>query len=388
MKVITVGAGVLGVSVARQLALRGEDVVLLDRRGAGTGTTATTFAWINSYRRLAPDYHRLGLAGMREHNRLAEQLGGAPTYFASGALQWADSSSEQWLADNVERLQALDYPAHFITREQAARIAGDLRIPATITSIAHFPSEGYVLPDLFLQNLLADAERHGARYAIGQVVAIEDKPRGASVTLTGGEVLTADRVILAAGRWSPRLAAQAGITIPMVTGIGRGSPTVGLLGYARSPRVDLRCVVHSPGLNLRPSADGHTVLQALDLNGYIDPENPPSPDGDIARTLSRRFSALLPDPDGQPRFDLRVGLRSLPIDGHTIAGYPSTQSRLYCLVSHSGITLAPILGRLVAAEVATDQEQDLLQAFRPTRFIGTRRSDIEVAQHATSLGEQ
>ncbi|MFD8382365.1 NAD(P)/FAD-dependent oxidoreductase [Streptomyces sp. NPDC059679] len=388
MKVIIIGAGVLGVSVARQLAVAGEDVLLLDQWGAGTGTTATTFAWTNSSRKPAPDYHRLNLAGMEEHARLAEQLPGVPSYFPSGALQWADAANEQRLADNVERLQALGYPAHWVTPDEATRIAGDLRIPAAITGIAHFPSEGYVLPDRFVNNLLADAEQHGATCAIGEVVAIVDRSDGVSVTLATGEVCTGDRVVLAAGRWTERLAARAGIDVPMVTDTGRGSQTVGLLGYARSPELDLRCVIHSPGLNLRPAAGGHTVLQALDLNADVDPEDPPSADGDIASTLARRFSALLPAPGRAPKIDLRVGFRSLPADGHTVAGYASAQSRVYCLVSHSGVTLAPILGRLVAAEITTDSEQALLGAFRPTRFTGVRRSDIEVDQHATSLGEQ
>jgi glycine/D-amino acid oxidase-like deaminating enzyme len=388
MKVIIIGAGVLGVSVARQLAVAGKDVLLLDQWGAGTGTTATTFAWTNSSRKPDPDYHRLNLAGMEEHARLAEQLRGAPSYFPSGALQWADAASEQWLAGNVERLQSLGYPAHWVTPDEATRIAGDLRIPATIRSIAHFPSEGYVLPDLFVRNLLADAEQHGAKYTIGEVVAIDDRPDGVFVTLAGGEVRSGDRVVLAAGRWTEGLAAQAGIDVPLVTDAGRGAQTVGLLGYARSPQLDLRCVIHSPGLNLRPAAGGHAVLQALDLNADVDPEDPPSADGDIASTLARRFSALLSDPSRAPKIDLRVGLRSLPADGHTIAGYASVQSRVYCLVSHSGVTLAPILGRLVATEIATDREQDLLRAFRPTRFTGVRRSDTEMDQHATRLGEQ
>ncbi|MGW0838672.1 NAD(P)/FAD-dependent oxidoreductase [Streptomyces sp. NPDC002787] len=388
MKVIIIGAGVLGLSVARHLAVAGEDVLLLDQWGAGAGTTATTFAWTNSSRKRDPDYHRLNLAGMREHAGLAEQLRGAPSYFPSGALQWADAANEQRLAGNVERLRSLGYPAHWVTPEEATRIAGDLRIPATITSIAHFPSEGYVLPDLFVGALMADAERHGAKFAIGEAVAVDDRPDGVSVTLAGGRVHTGDRVVLAAGRWTQRLAAGAGIDIPMVTDVGRGAQTVGLLGYARSPELDLRCVIHSPGLNLRPAGGGRTVLQALDLNADVDPADPPSPDGDIASTLARRFSALLTDPSRPPRIDLRIGFRSLPADGHTVAGYASAPSRVYCLVSHSGVTLAPILGRLAATEIATDQEQDLLRAFRPTRFTGARRSDIEVDQHATSLGEQ
>lgn len=388
MKVIVIGAGVLGVSAARHLAVAGEDVLLLDRQGAGTGTSATTFAWTNSNRKPDPDYHRLNLAGMEEHARLAEQLCGAPSYFRSGALQWADTANEQRLADNVERLRALGYPARWVTAGEATRIAGDLRVPATITSIAHFPSEGYVLPDLFVANLLADAERHGARCVIGEVEGIDEGPDGVAVTLAGGRVCTGDRVVLAAGRWTRRLAARAGIDIPMVTDTGRGAQTVGLLGYARSPELDLRCVVHSPGLNLRPAAGRYTVLQALDLNADVDPADPPSAGGDIANTLARRFSALLPDPGRAPEIELRIGFRSLPADGRTVAGHASAWSRVYCLVSHSGVTLAPVLGRLVAAEITTGQEEDLLRAFRPTRFASARRSDIEVDQHATRLGEQ
>ncbi|MEU5698074.1 NAD(P)/FAD-dependent oxidoreductase [Streptomyces aurantiacus] len=388
MKVIVIGAGVLGVSVARQLALAGEDVLLLDQRGAGTGTSGTTFAWTNSYRRLDPDYHRLGLAGMEEHARLARQLPGAAAYFPSGALQWADAANEQWLADNVARLRSLGYPTHRVTSGEATRIAGDLRIPATITSLAHFPGEGYVLPDLFVRNLLADAERHGAAYVIGEVVEIEETPDRVSVTLADGTVRRGDRVVLAAGRWTRQLAARAGIDVPMVTDSRRGSPTVGLLGYVGLPGLDLRCVIHSPGLNVRPAGGGRAVVQALDLNAEVDPADPPSAGGDIASTLARRFSALLPEPVPAPDIDLRVGLRSLPADGHTIAGYAAGHSRVYCLVSHSGVTLAPILGRLAATEITTDQEQALLGAFRPTRFTGVRRSGAEVDHGATKLGEQ
>ncbi|MET9441050.1 FAD-binding oxidoreductase [Streptomyces sp. NPDC006610] len=388
MKVIVIGAGALGVSVARHLALLGQDVLLLDRSEPGTGTTATTFAWINSSRKTDPHYHRLNLAGMEEHARLARQLRGAPAYFPSGALQWADAANGQWLADNVERLRSLGYPAHWVTPAEATRIAGDLRVPAAVTTVAHFPGEGYVLPDRFVAALLADAERHGAERATGEAVAVDDTPAGVAVTLAGGEVRTADRVVLAAGRWTQRLAARAGIDIPMVTDVGRGAQTVGLLGYARSPRLDLRCVVHSPGLNLRPAAGGRTVLQALDLNAHVDPADPPSAHGDIGRTLARRFSALLTRPGPEPEIDLRVGLRSLPADGHTVAGYASPRSRVYCLVSHSGITLAPVLARLVAAEITTDREEDLLRTFRPTRFTGVRRSDVEVDQRAARLGEQ
>ena len=388
MKVIVVGAGVLGASAARALAVAGEDVVLLDQRGAGTGTSATTFAWTNANRKDDPAYHRLNVAGMEEHATLDAQLPGEQSYFPSGALQWTDAASEEWLTSNVERLRALDYPVRWVRRSEAARIADGLRIPTDATSFAHFPSEGYVLPERLVENLLADAERHGAVLSIGEVVAIDDSAQAASVTLADGRVITGDRIVLATGRWTQRLAAGVGIDLPMLTGVDRGSAAVGLLGYVRTPGIDLRCVIHSPTLNLRPAAGGRAVVQALDLNADVDPADPPTADEPVATTISRRLADLLPDHSGPTDLDLRVGIRSLPADGHTIAGYASPHSRIYCLVSHSGITLAPVLGRLVATEVSTDQEQDLLNAFRPTRFAGRRGSEFDVDQHATRLGEQ
>ncbi|OXS35506.1 NAD(P)/FAD-dependent oxidoreductase [Streptomyces sp. XY006] len=388
MRVVVIGAGVLGVSAARHLSVAGADVLLLDHRGAGTGTSATTFAWVNSNRKHDVDYHRLNVAGMEEHARLAARLPGPRSYVPSGALRWADGAGEERLVADVERLRSLGYPARPVTREEAGRIAGDLRIPATVTAVAHFPTEGYVLPDVFLANLLADAGRHGTRCARGEVVGIEDRPGGVSVALAGGEAVRGDVAVLAAGRWTERLAARAGIEVPMVTDTARGSQTVGLLGYVRSPALGLRCVVHGPGLNLRPAAGGHTVVQALDLNADVDPAAPPAPEGEIAATLARQFRALLPEPGPAPRIDLRVGFRSLPADGLTVAGPASARSRVYCLVSHSGITLAPVLGRLAAAEITTGQEQELLRPFRPTRFAGVRRRDVEVDQRATAPGDQ
>ncbi|AXB42382.1 NAD(P)/FAD-dependent oxidoreductase [Amycolatopsis albispora] len=381
MKVIVVGAGVLGISVARSLARAGAEVLILDRTGPGAGTSSTTFAWTNANRKPDPDYYRITLAGMAEHRELAAELPGEQAYFPSGGLQFADAETEPWLTANVERLQGLGYPARWIDRDEASALAGGIRIPARTTVIAHFPAEGYVRPDRFVQNLLADAVRHGAALSTGTVVSISDGHR-ARVELAGGEVHTADRVVLATGRWTGELAAASGFDVPMVSNVERGSPVIGLLGYVRSP-LDLRCVLHTPGLNLRPGAGAPAVVQALDVNPGVDPARPPGPGSDQAATIAARLAALLPDPGEVPEIELRVGFRSLPADGNPITGYLG--ERIYCVVSHGGITLAPLLGRLVAAEVAGDQREELLEPFRPGRFAGQA---VPAPARPAKLGEQ
>ncbi|KZB79163.1 NAD(P)/FAD-dependent oxidoreductase [Amycolatopsis regifaucium] len=384
MKIIIVGAGVLGASVARSLALAGEDVLLLDRSGQGRGTSATTFAWTNANRKHDPAYQRLNVAGMAEHAVLADRLPGPRSYFRSGSLHCADPRTEPWLTGNVELLRSLDYPARWVERAEAEEIAGDVVLPEATTAIAHFPSEGYVLPELLMRSLLDDAERHGAEVSLGEVVDFGESQGKASVTLSGGEIIEADRVVLAAGRWTDALAAKAGIDIPMMTDVRRGSPIVGLLGYVTSPRLDLKCVLHTPSLNLRPAGNGHTVVQALDLNARVDPSAPVDPE--TAAVIAERFSAMT-DAPGRPEIGFRVAIRSMPADGHTIAGPPSPGSRIYCLVTHSGITLAPILGRLAAEEIVSGETRDLLDSFRPGRFAGLSRSDLTI-ERPVRLGEQ
>lgn len=388
MKIIVVGAGVIGASVARSLSRDGQHVLLLDRSGVGSGTSATTFAWTNANRKYDPDYHRLNLAGMEEHAALARELPGQAWYFRSGGLQWAGGNARDDLISNVARLQEMGYPVRWVDHDDGARLAGDIRIPPSTTAIAHFPTEGYVRPDRLVENLLADAVRHGATVDITEVASISDGPSRATVTLADGRTCVGDRIVLAAGRWSDRLAATAGIDIPMITDAGPGSPIVGLLGYLRAPRIDLRCVLHTPGLNLRPGAGRPTVVQALDLNPAVDPSNPPGPGSNIAGTITDRLAAVLPRRGHTPEVDLRVGLRSLPADGNTIAGYVSSDSRVYCVVTHSGITLAPLLGRLATSEIVSDATEDLLAPFRPDRFADVRRSEIPVPLRPTELGEQ
>lgn len=56
-----------------------------------------------------------------------------------------------------------------------------------------------------------------------------------------------------------------------------------------------------------------------------------------------------------------------PADGHPIVGCSAACAGLYVCVTHSGMTLAPLLGRLVAEEVVMGVEQQQLSHYRPDR---------------------
>jgi glycine/D-amino acid oxidase-like deaminating enzyme len=61
----------------------------------------------------------------------------------------------------------------------------------------------------------------------------------------------------------------------------------------------------------------------------------------------------------------------MPRDGRTIAGPLPGVPDCYVIATHSGITLAPLLGELIADEIVAGEVSTMLEPFRPDRFGGT-----------------
>lgn len=371
MKIIVVGAGIVGLCITRALAAAGCNVVLIDQWGVGGGTSSTTFAWINANGKTEPPaYFRLNMAGMQEHVDLARRNPGWGVHHRSGSLFCADHAGEEWLRDHVGKLGSLGYPADIVDADAAHRIAGTVRLPPRSSLFGHFPSEAYVEESRLMDHLAADARRLGAEFTMAEVTEVGETAFGATVSLADGAVRTADRVVLTTGRWTESLAATADLDVPMVTDIRPGSPIVGLLGRAQSLAVNLRCVLHTPGLNLRPTGPGGFMVQALDLNRGVDPAV--DVDDQTRDELTHRLSGFVPEGHPAPTIEPTIGVRSMPADGLSIVGYPGPRARIYTAVTHSGITLGPLLGRLVANEVTTDGHEQLLEDFRPARLARQR----------------
>src|SRR5688500_6459299 len=121
MRVIVVGAGVIGTSIAYRLAAKGADVTLIDAGRPGAGTTSRSFAWLNGNEKQPPAYGQLNAEGIAAHHRLAADLGRSSWLHASGNLMLTHGDPSA-LEARVARLQALDYPAELVTPARAAEI--------------------------------------------------------------------------------------------------------------------------------------------------------------------------------------------------------------------------------------------------------------------------
>jgi sarcosine oxidase subunit beta len=211
--VVVVGAGIHGASTAFHLARRGAKVAVLEARAAASGATGRSSGLVRMHYDLAAE-SALAWRSYDYFANWAERVGhGDCAFVRTGFLRIVPHDKEDALRANVADQLALGIDTRLITAAEAADIAPPLATDDF--DIAAFePQSGYADPTGACTGFLAGARAHGAAYAQGRPVeAIEvDGSRVTGIRTTGGRIAT-PLVVLAAGAWSGRLAASAGVEI-------------------------------------------------------------------------------------------------------------------------------------------------------------------------------
>ena len=95
-RIVVVGAGIIGASIAYHLVKRGAKVVIVDAVRPGAGATEKSFGWINATFSKRPrayfDLNQLGLAGWR---RLETELGGELKVQWGGSVAWTGAGGRK-----------------------------------------------------------------------------------------------------------------------------------------------------------------------------------------------------------------------------------------------------------------------------------------------------
>ena len=357
------GLGIVGASAVYAAAWAGARVLALDAGTPGGGTSGTSFAWLNSVRKEPDAYHRLNAAGMTAHRELSRELGGDAGYHDGGSLEWAEGGdAERELRERVQRLASRGYPAELISRERAVELERGLAIPDEVRDVAFFAADAWLDAPRLIGRLLAAASARGAEVREGKAVR-SLRTRGERVealALDDGEV-TARSFLVCVGPATQAFLEPLGVCIP----VGR---VPGLLAVTSRPAVALGRVVHAPGIHLRPDAGGGLLLGAEDVDTLATHGASPA---SLSALLLERVGRVFPAARSLRITDSRIGVRPMPGDKHTIAGRIPGLANGWMIATHSGITLGPLLGRLMADEIVRDKPSSTLAPFRPDRFLAT-----------------
>jgi glycine/D-amino acid oxidase-like deaminating enzyme len=228
--------------------------------------------------------------------------------------------------------------------------------PGPIGAACHSEPEGAVDPIHAVSVLLDRSRQKGAdvRYPC-QVTGFDLDAGRVSAVRTNQGVIDADTVVLACGVNSPALAQLAGVSVPL-----KDAP--GILVHITPQRQLFDRIVQAPGVHFRQKLDGRIVAGGQIVGGAGTAQTPEADELKIFQRL-REFLDF-----GGAIEQVTLGYRIMPADEYPIIGFSEQCPNLYVAATHSGVTLAPIIGERAAIEILDGAPQPLLAPYRPARF--------------------
>jgi len=366
LKVTVIGAGIVGAAIACSLAQRGVAVTVIDKGRPGGGATSHSFAWINATAKHPVSYHNFNRRSLGMWDRFAKGLDVDVGLRWGGQMEWAATAEGAAdLESRAAQLQAWGYPCRMLDRAQMARLEPGLS-PRQVTAAIYCELDGMVEPALAAEACIRAAAKHGAAIRLETQVTSLKVDSASAMVAAGDESIDADVVVLAGGVDNTPLAAMAGITIPQEDSPGvviRTNPIT-------QPLFTNLSVVYAPSLEQgRPEIHLRQCLDGSAMIGESTQESLARDDSQAhADELLARAAEYVPGLKGASAIPVPVGYRPMPLDGFPVVGFSPKAPNVYLALTHSGVTLAPLMAQLATMEIVDGAQVDLLSDYRPSRF--------------------
>jgi 4-methylaminobutanoate oxidase (formaldehyde-forming) len=250
-RVVIIGGGVSGCSVAYHLAKLGwTDIVLLERKQLTSGTTWHAAGLIGQ---LQPSQNRTRLAKYSAdlYARLEEETGLATGFRQCGSMTVALSEERR---EEIFRLaaqaRAFGVEVNELTPDEVLGLYPHLN-PDGVVAGVHLPMDGQADPGNIALALAKGARQNGAliaeRVKVTRVTEADGRVTGVDYEQDGAPGhIAAEHVVNCGGMWGRELAAQNGVTLPLHACEHFYVVTEGIPGLARLPvlRVPEECAYY------------------------------------------------------------------------------------------------------------------------------------------------
>ncbi|NPD29015.1 FAD-dependent oxidoreductase [Corallococcus sp. AB004] len=363
-KVVIIGGGIMGLSLAYNLALRGEtDVVVLERGYLCAGASGRNGGGVRMQWG-TPALIELAKRSIDLMKGFARDLGVNVWLRQGGYLFLAKRKDTAYRLDrNAALHNKYGVPTRIITADEARNIVPDLTMKDCVTA-AYNPEDGVIFPWAFLWGYAQGCVKRGVKVeTYTNVTGFETSNGQVRKVKTDRGDIACDTVVLASGAWSPQVAKLADVTLPNEPHRHEILSTEPLKPFL-SPLVS----VLDTGLYFSQSMRGEIV------GGMGDPKEPAGPNmGSTLRFVARFAQALteqLPHVGQVKVLRQWGGLYDVTPDNNPILGRTPGLDNLLQLsgfVGH-GFMMAPAVAERMAQWMTSSNSDELFTRFNLRRF--------------------
>jgi len=389
-QVIVVGGGIIGAAVTYSLAKEGVSALLVEKSGLASGTAGATDGYITYHTKKAGILLKMAMKSGSMFEGLSEELldmTGIDIEYEKdcGSLQVLDREEEwSYVAQMVQEQRdtaGLDIAMHSI--EELRRIEPALN-PSLVGGL-YSPSASKVNPIKTVLAYAKAAKMMGARIIENAEVTgiIADHGHAKGVNTTAGDFY-ADYVVNAAGTWGGKIAALAGLQMPIKPRRGQifvtellpalihgtmqcGRTTAIKINPEMLRGLDQKVVDMGMGFCIEQTMDGSVLIGFTREFAGFDR----STTLDAIELMAQRAVLFIPALCSAGIIRSFSGLRPYTPDGKPILGRVDGLEGFIMAAGHEGdgICLAPLTGKLTAELVADGRTSSFsIEEFSHQRF--------------------
>ena len=381
--VIIIGGGIIGSSVAWQLARRKKKVLVIERKDVCSGSAGATDGVVGYHTKKPGLQLDLAVQSIEMFRTLNRDLETNVEYgLEAGGMQPVEDK-DQWdmLASMAAEQRRSGVDIRMITAEEACSIEPNLN--PDIYGALWSPTGGKVNPLAMTFGFARAAKRLGAVYLTETEVThiLTEGGRAVGVNTSAGD-FRADCIVDAAGAWAGKVAALAGIDLPIRPRKGQLLITEPIGPFLRAT---VQCAMYNvikfrpetikdpavlklgSSLSIEQQESGGLIIGGTREFADFEEENT----FEAVETMVKRAVRFFPALKDVSIIRCFSGFRPYTPDGLSMMGEVRTLPGFYMAAGHEGdgIALSPITGRLMAELITDGKTSYDITPFSPNRFL-------------------
>jgi len=262
---------------------------------------------------------------------------------------------------NAAQANQLGIPAQVLDARQTAALEPNVRMD--VAGSVYFPQDCHLSPGGFMAGLKKQLAQLGAKFLWETEITAWRAHCGRIEALRSSQgEFTADEFVLCGGSWSPAIARDLGLRLPMQAGKGYS------LTLPRPRRMPAICSIFNEArLAVTPMGSSLRFGGTMEIDGLNEAINPRRVRG-IIKSVPKYYPDFTPqDFDGIKPW---CGLRPCSPDGLPYVGRTARHPNLSIATGHAmmGLSLGPITGKLMAEILSGERPSIDIQLLDPDRY--------------------